>query len=75
MMPDAGMTPEKLREIADWFDAYDELAESYLALVGSYELVRDGERLASALVAVRGKEVQTDLRRWADAIARDVKAR
>ncbi len=60
----AGMTSEKLREIANWLDTYDLLAEKYLDLLeqagvtGTYK----------ALVACRGKEVQDDLRNWADDI-------
>ena len=62
-----GMTAEKLRYIADWLDIYDRMADQYVsALVAGGGLVpTDAER---AKVAVRSKEVQTDLRAWANAI-------
>lgn len=59
-----GMTAEKLREIANWLDTYDRLAEQYLDLLEGAGFPGTGE----ALIAVQGKEVQDDLRRWADEV-------
>lgn len=64
-MTDAGaMTPTALRNIADWLDTYDDLAAAY------FDLLVDTGTPADDLVRVRaatsGKEVQDDLRRWAD---------
>lgn len=60
-------TAERLRRVAAWLDTYDALAASYFDL-----LERDGLAVPEELVDVRaaasGKEVQSDLRRWADAI-------
>lgn len=58
-----GMTAEKLREIANWLDTYDKIIERVIFTMGGDDVL-DGE----ALIAVRGKEVQEDLRRWADEI-------
>lgn len=60
-----GMTSEKLRAVASWLDTYDAIVERVVFAIGG-EDVLDGERL----VAIRGKEVQDDLRRWADDIDR-----
>lgn len=57
-----GMTAEKLRWIADWLDTYDNMAEKIL---GVGEMTPDRMK---TLTAIRGKEVQADLRQWADAI-------
>lgn len=58
-----GLTPDKLRSIANWFDTYDVIIERVIFTMGGDDVL-DGERL----IAVRGKDVQVDLRRWADAI-------
>lgn len=55
------MTGEKLRSIASWLDTYDAIVEQVIITVeGGIDL--DGKKLT----AVRGKDVQDDLRRWAD---------
>lgn len=58
-----GMTASKLRAIADWLDLYDKMGEKFVVAVEGYEDIK-GE----AIMALRGKGVQDDLRRWADAI-------
>lgn len=58
-----GMTAEKLRILADWLDTYDIIIERVVFTQGGDDVLA-GEQL----VAVRGKEVQDDLRRWADDI-------
>jgi hypothetical protein len=63
-MPE-GMTAEKLRTLAEWFDTYDAIIEQVIFTLDGEEAT-DGK----ALVAVRGKDVQEDLRRWADDIDR-----
>lgn len=67
-VPD-GMTPEKLRAVAHWLDTYDELFEHIVIQVkGDIEIQGD------ALIAARGKEVQTDLRRWADELEKETES-
>jgi hypothetical protein len=66
-----GMTAEKLRTIAGWLDTYDRLAARYVDLIEV--LVEKGLTTVNAdyeaaLRVAAGKEVQDDLRRWADAI-------
>lgn len=63
-IPD-GMTAWKLREIANWLDTYDQMAEQYINLMC---LDKSPVEVDELLAAVRGKEVQDDLRAWADAI-------
>lgn len=63
------MTPGKLRSIADWLDTYDGLANVLLDLIrlrriDVSEKVRGTVYAATAVAS--GKEVQADLRRWAD---------
>ncbi len=71
-LPD-GMTAEKLRDIADWLDTYDELAQAHILLVealktrGFFKHVTVDDA-AGALEEAAGKAVQNDLRRWADDI-------
>ncbi len=63
-----GLTPTVLRQLASWFDTYDRMAESYIAM--TRDLV-SAERVEELLKIVRGKGVQDDLRRWADDIEFD----
>lgn len=60
-----GMTAEKLRTLADWFDTYDAMAEQFIAVMANTAQ----EDVSEALATVRGTEVQDDLRRWANALA------
>lgn len=59
-----GMTPEKLRKVADWLDTYDNL---FKKIVVRYP---DGTVKSAREVTGLGhgdwNEVQVDLRRWAD---------
>lgn len=61
-----GMTAWKLREIANWLDTYDELAEAYMRLRREQGDPGIAEAVKSALSVVRGKEVQDELRAWAN---------
>lgn len=63
-----GMTAEKLREVADWLDTYDSLATSYISLIHTLRVKRDITTIVSLLETVQSKDVQADLRRWADDI-------
>lgn len=54
--------PEKLRTVADWLDTYDSMAALWL------DAMQRDERVERALAATQGKEVQADLRAWADRI-------
>lgn len=63
------MTSDKLRAIAHWLDLHDQVAERFLLLVADLPGYRDHD-VAGAIAAVRGTEVQDDLRRWADEIER-----
>lgn len=63
-----GMTAEKLRDIADWLDLYDRLAESYINLIESIGRTPASADVEATIAVVRGEEVQNDLRHWADAI-------
>lgn len=64
-----GMTPEKLRKAADWFDTYDKLAEAHWWLLEQTGLHQSDE-LAEVRAVSSSKEVQSELRAWADALAR-----
>ncbi len=57
------MTPGRLREIADWLDTLDRACQVLLSLMplGQRDSVWD-----KAMNTVKGKEIQDDLRRWAD---------
>lgn len=57
------MTPGKLRYIADWLDIFDKITQSYIDLLNF-----ETDEAEQALYAVRKKEVQDDLRSWADHI-------
>lgn len=63
-----GMTAEKLREIADLFDTYDGLAEEYIGALDGLKWWSTIDDTYNVLADVRGREVQIDLRRWADEI-------
>ena len=62
------MTPEKLRLVAGWLDTYDRLFKKIV--------VREPDGTVKSAREVTGlgygdwNEVQTDLRRWADELAR-----
>lgn len=58
-----GMTAERLRAIAKWLDTYDAIVERVIFTMDGDDVLT-GEQLN----AVRGKDVQGDLRRWADVI-------
>jgi hypothetical protein len=64
-VPD-GMTPEKLRLIADWFDTYDTVMTAWVRLFPKAQ--EDRETFVKARDEMLGTEVQDDLRRWAYAI-------
>lgn len=56
------LTPDSLREIADWFDTYDRLAEVYFDLLdqlGGYKPTAEARMICDST------EIQDDLRRWA----------
>lgn len=57
------MTAEKLRTIADWLDTYDLLAQAHIDLLEAIGTTHD---LTAASAVAASKEVQADLRRWAD---------
>lgn len=59
------MTPAALRNIADWLDEYDDMAEEFWDFLQLME-IGTPEKLARVRAATRGTEVQDDLRRWAD---------
>ncbi len=61
------MTAEKLRTLASWLDTYDRMAAVFWDLCEKLE-VRPPEELQKAREVSAGKEVQVDLRAWADAI-------
>jgi hypothetical protein len=58
-----GLTSTKLRQLANWFDTYDRMAEKYIEATSDQF---DPLRIAELLAIVRGDGVQDDLRRWAD---------
>jgi hypothetical protein len=65
------LTPEALRDIADWLDQYDAFAAGVIeALSPLLSFVSDGHgdynSLADDLHEIKGTDVQDDLRRWAD---------
>jgi hypothetical protein len=57
-------TADKLREIADWLDTLDKVAELWMTGV-PVSPNTDIDKLNAARLAVRDKEVQNDLRAWA----------
>lgn len=62
-----GMTPEKLRTLADWLDIYDRMGQVFVdAVERGGDVIPD--EVAEARGIVGGTEVQDDLRRWADEI-------
>lgn len=60
-------TAAKLREIADWLDTLDKVAELWMTGV-PVSPKTDIDKLQAARLAVHGKEVQNDLRAWAQAM-------
>lgn len=64
------MTPHALREIAGWLDTYDAMAQLWLRGIPpvnnhwSMEVMQ--LQLDEALEIVGSREIQKDLRRWAD---------
>ena len=56
---------DAMRAIADWLDTYDRMAELFVQMRSSKYPVSE-ETQTKALEAVRGKDVQKDLRDWAD---------
>jgi hypothetical protein len=62
-VPD-GMTSEKLRAIADWFDTYDKMAKQYFTILENNG--RTGTEKARE--ACDSDEIQAELRYWADLI-------
>lgn len=74
-MTPKGMTAEKLRDIAAWLTMYDTLAESYIRVTRNLNSNIRTKDVEEMLAAVRSKDVQKDLRRWADEIDRSTDAR
>jgi hypothetical protein len=62
-----GMTPAKLRLIADWFDTYDRLALAHFDLLQNLGVWEEAE-LEPVRQVTRGTEIQNDLRAWANAL-------
>lgn len=58
---------DALRETADWLDLFDEMALNYFDVL-EYLGTATHEDLAGVRAAVRCKDQQADLRRWADEI-------
>lgn len=66
-----GMTPEKLRTIADWLDTYDHMAEKYITAAMMSALPLEADRAERVREVVRSSEIQDELRQWANAIEAD----
>jgi len=64
------LNAEALRNIADWLDTYDDLAEQYFDLLVIQGL-RYGDEVAAARAACDSDEIQVDLRRWADELEQE----
>lgn len=62
-----GMTPDKLRTLASWFDTYDRLAVVHFTMCINLKLMPPEDYIAVQKI-VRGSGVQEDLRRWASEI-------
>ena len=63
--PDEPLTPGALRTIANWLDTYDQMAERYWQILEANG-IGDPEQLAAAREATARKDMQNDLRRWAN---------
>lgn len=61
------LTPDNLRIIADWLDTYDKMAILYLDTDEAKRSYTPEQR-EKALATCAGKQIQDDLRRWADDI-------
>jgi len=59
------MTGGRLRKIASWLDLYDRMGEQFVALTVDRD---DAAKVEKLLAVLRSKDVQNDLRRWADLI-------
>jgi hypothetical protein len=63
-----GMTADKLREVADLLDIFDDIVRSEVQRLNAYAKAR-GEQPPHPWSLGTGNEVQTDLREWAEAIS------
>jgi hypothetical protein len=59
-----GMTADALRNMARWFDLYDEMADAYFSALVKGGVATEADVVKSR-AAVHGREIQDDLLRWA----------
>lgn len=67
--PSSILTPEKMRELANWLDTYDEMAKTFVTVCRVYR-ISFPDALDRALQVVQSDEVQRDLRKAADEMER-----